>query len=285
MLRVCTQEDFKQYAELAYQLALDQTKSGYPTYVDGIKTKEDFYKNSEKAFSSDEDEILLFEYEGVVKGWIHYYWMPEDRYLSTMSFLTDSHAEQAMEEFLAYVQERFSGYDLFLGYPTDNQKAIDFLTAHGFERIEESNNNSAFLEDYEPLAESKDIVRITKENFQYFRTLHEQIEGYMYWDSDRIYKKLDRWVIFVKLQEDTPLGAIYYTAYDESHFELFGFDAKDNPFDGAVFRDLLIKVLNTAKESGGKYVTFFCEDEELPIVTELGFRFISRYVGYQKRLD
>lgn len=285
MLRVCTQEDFKQYAELAYQLALDQTKSGYPTYVDGIKSKEDFYKNSEKAFASAEDEILLFEYEGVVEGWIHYYWMPEDRYLSTMSFLIDSHTELAMQEFLVYVQERFSGYDLFLGYPTDNRKAITFLTRHGFECIEESNHNSAFLGNCEPIAESDDIVRITKDNFQCFRTLHDQIEGYMYWDSDRLYKKLDRWVIFVKLKEDTPLGAIYYTAYDENHFELFGFDSKDNSFDGAVFRDLLIKVLNTAKESGGKYITFFCEDEELTIVNELGFRFISRYVGYQKRLD
>ena len=285
MLRVCSQEDFKQYAELAYQLALDPTKSGYPTYTDGIKTKEDFYKNSEKAFASDEDEILLFEYEGVVEGWIHYYWMPNDRYLSTMSFLIDSHTEQAMQEFLSYVQERFSGYDVFLGYPTDNQKAIDFLASHGFECIEESNNNTAFLDHYQPIAQSNDIVRITKENFDYFRTLHDQIEGYMYWDSDRLYYKLDRWVIFVKLQDNVPLGAIYYTTYNEHHLEIFGFDGKDNRLDADVFRDLLIKVLNNAKESGGKYVTFFCEDEELPIVTELSFRFISRYVGYQKRLD
>lgn len=284
MLRVCSQEEFKEYVEFAYQLALDQTKSGYPTYVDGVKTKEDFYKNSEKAFASDEDEILLFEYEGVVEGWIHYYWMPNDRYLSTMSFLIDSHTEQAMQEFLSYVQERFSGYDVFLGYPTDNQKAIDFLASHGFECIEESNNNTAFLDHYQPIAQNNDIVRITKENFDYFRTLHDQIEGYMFWDSDRLYYKLDRWVIFVKLQDNVPLGAIYYTTYNEHHLEIFGFDGKDNRLDADVFRDLLIKVLNTAKESAGKYITFFCEDEELPIVNELGFRFISRYAGYKKQL-
>ena len=39
MLRFCSKEDFLQYADFAYALALDVTKSGYPTYCDGVKTK------------------------------------------------------------------------------------------------------------------------------------------------------------------------------------------------------------------------------------------------------
>ena len=42
MLRKCTEQEYKEYADFAYGLALDQSKSGYPTYCDGIKTKEMF---------------------------------------------------------------------------------------------------------------------------------------------------------------------------------------------------------------------------------------------------
>ena len=38
MLRLCSKEEFDQYVDFAYDLALDVTKSGYPTYCDGVKT-------------------------------------------------------------------------------------------------------------------------------------------------------------------------------------------------------------------------------------------------------
>lgn len=59
-LRICTESEYKKYAEYVYSLALDQSKSGYPTYCDGIKTKAMFLDRSEKAFSRDTEEILLF---------------------------------------------------------------------------------------------------------------------------------------------------------------------------------------------------------------------------------
>lgn len=60
VLRICTESEYKKYAEYVYSLALDQSKSGYPTYCDGIKTKAMFLDRSEKAFSRDTEEILLF---------------------------------------------------------------------------------------------------------------------------------------------------------------------------------------------------------------------------------
>lgn len=162
MLRACTEQEYRKYADFVYELALDQSKSGYPTYSDGIKTKDMFLSRSEKAFSRDTEDILLFEYEGAVEGWIHYYWLPEDNYLSTVSFNINSHTEKALREFLEFVQEQFKGYELYLGYAKDNQKAIDFLSTHGFECIEADYNNTAFLKNYEPIKVCERVVRITK---------------------------------------------------------------------------------------------------------------------------
>ena len=284
MLRVCTEQEYRKYADFVYKLAVDQSKSGYPTYSDGIKTKEMFLERSQKAFSRDTEAMLLFEYEGTVEGWVHYYWLPEDQYLSTVSFNILSHTEQALQEFLEWVQARFKGYDLFLGCAKANKKAVDFLSTHGFACIEEDYNNSAFLHQYEPIQVSDSIVRITKDNYGYFRALHSKAEGDMYWNSDRIYADLDHWIIFVKIHNGETAGSVYYMTDDDGWFEIFGIDMKDTAFDPELFRELLGKALNTAKELGGEYMTFFCDEEGQEIVSRLGFKCVGEYVCYKKHL-
>ena len=58
MLRKCTEQEYKEYADFVYGLALDQSKSGYPTYCDGIKTKEMFMERTQRAFSEDTECFL-----------------------------------------------------------------------------------------------------------------------------------------------------------------------------------------------------------------------------------
>lgn len=284
MLRICTKQEYKKYADFAYELALDQSRSGYPAYSDGIKTKKMFMERSEKAFSRDTEEIVLFEYKGVVEGWIHYYWLPDEHYLSTVSFNIDIHTEQALREFLELAQKKFKGYDLFLGYSKDNKKAVDFLSANGFECIEEDFNNTAFLNKYEPIKASDDVVRISKDNFEYFRTLHSKSDEDMYWNSNRIFADIDSWIIFVRIDNGEALGNVYYMKNDDGWFEIFGIDMKDNIFDSDVFRELLVKALNTAKELNGRYMTFFCGKEEQEAAEKLGFECVGEYVCFKKSI-
>ncbi len=284
MLRPCTEQEFRKYADPVYEIARDPSRSGYPSYSDGIKTKEMFLERSGKAFLRDTEEILLFEYEGVVEGWLHYYCIPEDRYLQPVSFNVAEHTEEALREFLAFAEEKFRGYELFLGYGKENRKAVSFLAENGFICIEEDFNNTAFLEQYAPQALSAAIVRVDRENYELFRTIHSRIEGDMYWNSDRICEDLENWVVFVEMKAGEPVGAVYYMDVNDGWFEIFGIDGRDDPFDPAVFRDLLIAALNDAKERGGKWMTFFSEAEGQRIVQEVGFVCAGEYVCYKKRM-
>lgn len=45
MLRIPTANEFEEYSERAYVLALDPSRSSFPSYADGIKTKEDFLQS------------------------------------------------------------------------------------------------------------------------------------------------------------------------------------------------------------------------------------------------
>ena len=158
MLLECSKNDFEKYMDFAFELTLDLSKSGYPTYRDGIKTKAMFVERLLKAFDREDEQMLLFVYDGSVQGLIHYYWIPDDRYLQTNAFCINEATDQALSEFLSFVGERFKGYDVFLGFPIENQTAVNYLSGRGFECIEDDFNNTAFLDKCNHVPESSGII-------------------------------------------------------------------------------------------------------------------------------
>lgn len=251
MLKPCTKAEFDSYIDFAYELATDPERSAYPTYCDGVKTKEMFTERLGKAFARETEELLLFEYEGNVEGLIHYYWIPEDRYIATCGFNIRKATGQALSEFLALVNERFKGYDLFLGFPADNRPAVDFFEKQGFACIEDDYNNTAFPERMHDLPDRDHLIRITRDNYEKFKILHDQIEGDMYWNSERILADLDEWVIFVEEADGVPQGAVYYLDEADDWYEIFGIDLHHGKFNKEIFKTLLYAALSDVKRKGG----------------------------------
>ncbi len=50
MLRQLSQDEYMQYLDSAYELALDMSRSCYPTYADGLKTRADFNAHAARSF-------------------------------------------------------------------------------------------------------------------------------------------------------------------------------------------------------------------------------------------
>ena len=66
--------------------------------------------------------------------------------------------------------------------------------------------------------------------------------------------------------------------------EIFSVDFKDNQYDEAIFKVLLIKALNEGKKSGISSLMFFNEDDGHSVVQDLGFSHISKYVLYTREI-
>lgn len=280
MLKKLEEQDFDRYADFAYQLALDMTKSGYPTYADGIKTKDDFVARSREAFSTANEEILLFEQDGATAGWIHYFYLPEDHYLDTCAFCIASGMKEALTEFIAFAREHFPGSELYLGFPKENAEAVAVLESGGFDCIEESYNDAIDFEDYVLQPEDAGILPISRENYEFFSSLHSQTDYDMYWNSGRILDAIDRWRIYVCLRNGKVTGAIYYMA-DTLMPEIFGIDFPDGTYNGDIYRALLTAALNDCKRRGAKHMVFFNESESQADALACGFRCISDYVCYK----
>lgn len=259
MLRRCSETDFERYADFAYELASDLTKSGYPTYCDGIKTKDMFLERARKAFACEEEQMLLFETEG-------------------------TETEEALSEFLAYAKDKFKGYDLYLGFPAENQSAVNYLERQGFTCIEDDYNNTAYLEHLIPAVDNKEVLKIGKENYTRFRLLHSQFEENMYWNSARIYEKLENWSIFLEEKDGKPRGAVYYTAAGDAWYEIFGVDMNRREYDPQLLKNLLNAALRDVKRSGGKVMTFFCDEVYEEAAKECGFHCVGNYRCYLMHL-
>lgn len=284
MLRKCTKQEYEKYKDFAYEIAMDPTKAGYPSYSDGVKTKEMFFEREEKAFERDYEGILLFEYEGNVEGWINYYALEADNYLGTSSFNINSYTEVALKEFIEYSEINYSGYDLFLGYSRKNKQAVNYLETHGFECIEESINNTFILDDYKIIEKDTNVIRVTKDNYDCFRAIHDQIEGDMYWNSDRIYNDFDNWIVFVKLNNGESVGCAYIRTDEDGWYEIYGIDMKDNILDAEVMEELFVASFNISKEKGAKFLTCFTGKEEQESIEKLGFACADEYVCYKKHI-
>ena len=141
MLVQATREDIEQYMDFAYALAMDQTKSGYPLWSDGVSTKQQFVERVWKSYESADRDILLFVADGAVEGWIQFFTIEEEHYLQTNGFLMRSHTAEAITEFLEYAHTHFPGYDLYLGFPKRNTQAIAALEKMGCRLIQESYHN------------------------------------------------------------------------------------------------------------------------------------------------
>ena len=284
MLRTCTNSEFDLYVDFAYELAANIEKSAYPTYCDGVKTKEMFVDRLTMAFERETEEILLFEIDGKVEGLIHYEWIPDDRYAATCAFNINRSTEQALEEFLAYVKEKCRGCDLYLGFPAENRVAIEFFEKQGFECIEDDYNNTVFIDEIPVFSEGSGLTRISSDNYDLFKPLHDQIAGDTYWNSERILADLNNWVVFVEEENGIPRGAVYYMDACDGWFEIFGIDMDSGIFNQEVFRNLLSAALADAKSRGGRIMTFFCEEEGEQTALECGLRCIGRYLCYKTHL-
>ena len=162
---------------------------------------------------------------------------------------------------------------------------MNFLAGQNFECIEDDYNNTVFLDKCNNIPESNDLIRIGKENYDSFNVLHKQIEGDVYWNSERIFADLDNWVIFVKERDGKPQGAIYYMDALDGWFEIFGIDLNNNEYHPEVFKELLNAALLHAKSRGGKVMTFFCNEEGEEAAMECGFTCIGNYRCYKTHLE
>lgn len=285
MLIPLQEKDFDKYIDFAYELALDPARCFYPVYFDGIKTKEDFIARARRAFSKPEEDILLYQLNGVVEGWIHYFYLPEDRYLQLYTSCIRQNTPKALEELSSYLAARYPEYDWMMGFPAENREAAVWAEGAGFSEFDDAHNYSFFFDRYDPAPDDPAVERIRSENFEKFQRVHQTIDSDMYWNCQRVRKALSDWDLFVA-EENGLAGEIMAKDCGDGKCEIFALACEDGQFHEGLYRRLLTRFLNEGKRQGAKYMTFFVQtdDEMEGLMPELGFHLVGQYLGYRKKI-
>ena len=275
MLRKIKNHEFKLLSEFVYDISLDISHTSFPVYTDGVKTKQQFMQRSEKGLNRSNEEILIFEKNGNAEGWIHYYVIPDDKYLGICSMSVRSGYAEAFHELLAYWKEYYPQYKFSLYFPEENHEILRYMNEHGYQDLSQDVVDVLLFQDYKLRDESKNVAEIGLANYDVFRKIHQQYEGNMYWNSDHIKDSIDDWKIFAYEDQGTCLGAIYYNGIHNADCEIFGLDLASDCNRAAVAEALLVVSLNAAKIDGASSMYFFDDTEVHPVASRLGFRCVT----------
>ncbi len=281
MLRKLKSEEFDKYVLWAYELSIKPEKSSFPSYCDGIKTKEDFVNKAKKSFNSNDCEILLYEESGTVFGYIDYYVIETENYVSFNVINFENYAEKGLREVIDYIKNKHKVSIIDFGLNKKNISATKFLEKITNTKFE-SFVNTISTEDFDFFAEDENIVRVTDKNFNDFKSIHDKNID-MYWNSERLYEELykEKWNIYMYYKNSKPLAAIYFV-YTPIMAEIFGMDFCDDSLNEYIFKKLIMKAFNETKRKKIKYITMFCDTEpEKCLLEELGMKCNLEYVNYR----
>lgn len=279
MLTRLTEAEFHRYASWAYDLAMTAEYASYPSYRDGIKTREEFMERAQRGFA--DEEVLLFRHGGKVCGWIQWFAIPEESYAMTVSFLVEDHVEEAAREFVAHVAQTNPGVTLDIGLDGANGRAAAALEGAGFTLLESAVNHTMFFDRYQPVPVPEDVALMTAADEADFRRLHNWPD--MYWNADRILADQPNWRVYLHRQLGAAVAALVCRAGDWP--EVFSVDFGGGDFLPKSYQAMLAACLNDIHLAGHPHMTYFEEEERaLPILAELGFAQVGRYLAYRKEL-
>ncbi len=276
MLTKITKQQFDSCIDYAYSLALDITKSSYPTFTDNIKTKSDFVDMSLRGLEGD-NEILLFTHNGTVHGWVQVFWEEDNRYLQLQAFLIDNYIDIAITQLDKYIADNFVGYEVYMGFAPDNKQACSYLSK-SYKLIEHSYNHVLHFSNCK-LSPCHDVplTKIDRDNFHLFASMHDSVAD-TYWTSSRLQDNLDKFYIYVAMACNKPVGYIYYNIAG-GMAEIYGVQ-----YDNTTTLQLLLScALYNCAVLGAEHMCYLATAEQSDVLVQLGFDFISQYYCFCKQ--
>lgn len=259
-----------------WPVALDLSRSSYPTYTDGIKTREDFSGQVYRAAREAWGEVLVHLWNGAVNGLLVID-VADDAFVSLHVCLTHAHQPECLSEALAHLHKKHAGKTLWLGFAPENAEMLAFAEGNGFALLDDTVNWNISLAAWQPAATECPVQRVDDDHYAAFRALWT--DESMYWNAERIRAAMERWMLFV-----TADGRGAVACLDEGvMLEIFGFQYRDG-YDEVTHRALMTACLNAAAERGSGYLTYFADREETAVMQSLGFRRVSGYLCYEGKL-
>lgn len=276
MLRKLKLNEIEIASNLAYSLSLNPETNSYQLH----NSREEYLKSFNRSLELLDRELLGFFKKDDLIAVIYLDVLKEDFYLQTLGLFIKSEFEKVMFEFLKYIKMKYTGYDIYIGYPKENVKAINYLLTHGFILTESSIDQRLKRDEFKPSDLKNNITKINYNNFDDFAKFHDSKASDLYWISRRLRKHIEDWIIY-SYWSGSQLKASIISKKGATWVEIFALLIDDEILYSGVEEDMITATLNEGfKDENIEDVVFFIDsDDECAekYSRKLGFNIHSHY--------
>lgn len=258
-------------AKYAYELnSIPQHRcKAFPTDYEGI------LKQFERMIHRPNDELLVSSDGNSILGLLALLVEPEDKYLELVGgvFAEDNYQAVA-NEFFEYIRKKYKGYHLDAAYPEENVQAIGFMESIGAKLMDFDYEYRINRDDFNSLHKADNIIYIDEKYHDDFINLHNRMNPNAYWTGEKLIDALDKFDIFLALEDDKVIGSIVTSKFNKKADEIYFLSVEEGKQNLDLEEDLLNRAISYAFSTGAHELIFMIEKEDIRmrhICEELGF--------------
>lgn len=281
-----TINSLEEVIDFAWKLSQDNLHASYPRRESMKVIKEDI----ERAISGDNENVIACYHHDVLCGLCIYFWKIDEKYAQTTEFIIMGDYDQIANEFIDYLSNHLARYQLLIGVPITNKNANHYFKKKNIECIEASIVTR--IRNLEPHTTPKYdyIEEINKNNFEEYVEFHDKyaIPARIYFNSENLRKKIERFRIFAFRQDGGIHGSIFVSASKDISDVVGLFideEYKNNGIESILINEMLTQLYN---EFGAiKEILYFVDEDsndELKLVLTAGFEIKEKYRCYKSVL-
>lgn len=152
----------------------------------------------------DKGGLLLRVEEDESIGYIECMLVNDESYIQIVSLCIDGEVDKVLDQTFAYIKEEYPDYALDIVLSKKNEEYIQYFldqnfASTGFEQM-------MVISLHGKHKEVKKIDKLSKEDYEIFSQIHDQIFKDVYWTSERLLDKDAPFLIMVHKENDKLLG-------------------------------------------------------------------------------
>ncbi len=274
------EEQLKEIANFSWKYYYNKNQCSFPKF----KSYKEMYEIFLKSINNRERRLLACYEDGKILGSLNFILLEYDEFIQFIGgIFADGNYNYVAEKFVKYLRDNYCGYEIYMGYPKENEQAIKFAELNGAILVESSFTMKLKEEDFKVVVQCDEVIPLQSEYYNEYKIFHDKHNKGIYWNSKRLFEKIDLWQIYIIRDNEKIIAEIFLKVVGNLA-EVFGLSIEEDYRSNGYEVKLLSKAVKDILEQGKDEILYFVEEEatdEFEATLKLGFKQIDNYRCYK----
>lgn len=275
------EELLEDVVKFAWELSCNRNKCGFPKF----KSYNEMYDAFLKDVRHKDNKVLVCYEKKEIVGVLNLCVIKDNNYLQSIGgIFAKKDFNFIATQFIDYLRANYSNYQMYFGYPRENEDAINFLKVIKAELVESSLTMELKKDDFVRSSICNDVILLERDRYDEYAAFHDKHNPDMYWTSERIFDSLNIWKIYIIVEKQKIVGSIFIKLLKNDQAEIFGISIdKEYEHKGLELKLLSEAIYDIFTQDKEEILYFVDEDaiDELQATLKTGFKQIDNYRCYK----